>query len=578
MKNKDVKFFTKLLLLFVVLFPQVKTYSNEEKYKYNCANKFYRYYLDNEPIEYGLSAGYYEPGKEAYIGLSLYSGNTYNFGRLQINPPGIELCNVGGPGYFLNDSSQIWYLYNDKHHNYKWVDSSDGKVVENAIEVGEDALGYLLYIGKIQKKDEPVIIGVVVPFMGVMYYVDHDGISKKTTTDYQVLTCRSCRKEEKIPMPKIDTKPNIDDSNGCIHKWQLYNNDDSLTKTGISAGEYDCGNTAYIGKAKNNGVFIPGRIQTISPTGFYSANANKPVYLTNGSYYLVDNPNYTYTWIQYNKIIPSNLVYVRNDIGAFAIPIAKIKINGKIKIGKFLYPTAAIADENGNDFYYEDFKVLVCDPWPKYKCAQQWKKLNANISVDGFNVDSTSFIGRGTRKCINGCDYGLGKIQSGSNGVNYLDDLTSTAVFDNSSNVEYLVKNPSDTYKWQPSRNGVKVVNALELHKEGHRPFYIGMTRINDNVVVGKVRPGDGLFFIDPVTGKQQSTSSYEVLTCTSPDASNGEYEEESDVDWFGSFGCPVRKEWSFIKWRCVCRDELRGVFAANGAQWNEETCSYVNA
>ncbi|KAG5667229.1 hypothetical protein PVAND_015220 [Polypedilum vanderplanki] len=102
------------------------------------------------------------------------------------------------------------------------------------------------------------------------------------------------------------------------------------------------------------------------------------------------------------------------------------------------------------------------------------------------------------------------------------------------------------------------------------------MTRINDNVVVGKVRPGDGLFFIDPVTGKQQSTSSYEVLTCTSPDASSGEYEEESDADWFGSFGCPVRKQWSFVKWRCVCRDEFRGIFAASGAKWNEETCSYV--
>ncbi|KAG5667258.1 hypothetical protein PVAND_015246 [Polypedilum vanderplanki] len=199
----------------------------------------------------------------------------------------------------------------------------------------------------------------------------------------------------------------------------------------------------------------------------------------------------------------------------------------EILLMKTIAAIAAFPGIDGIQTSFYDFEILVCDPWPKYKCAQQWKKLNANISVDGFSVDSTSFIGRGIRKCINGCDYGLGKTQSGSNGVNYLDDLTATAVYDNSSNVEYLVKNPSDTYKWQPSRIGVKVVNALELHKEGHRPFYIGMTRINDNVVVGKVRPGDGLFFIDPVTGKQQSTSSYEILTCTSPDASNGEYEEE---------------------------------------------------
>ncbi|KAG5674695.1 hypothetical protein PVAND_004647 [Polypedilum vanderplanki] len=139
------------------------------------------------------------------------------------------------------------------------------------------------------------------------------------------------------------------------------------------------------------------------------------------------------------------------------------------------------------------------------------------------------------------------------------------------------MKNPNYYYKWQPSRNGIKVANALELHKEGHRPFYIGMTRINDNAVVDKVRPGEGLFFIDPISGKQQSTSSYNVLTCTSTDSSNGAYQEKSDIDWFSSFGCPVRKQWSFTKWRCACRDEFKDVFVFNGAKWSEETCSYVN-
>ncbi|KAG5667239.1 hypothetical protein PVAND_015229 [Polypedilum vanderplanki] len=603
------------------------------------ANKFYRYYLDDEPAEYGFFAGYYAPGKEAYIGLSIFANMAYQINRLQLDPPGVQLFNAAGPGIFSNDSKTIWYLYHNRRHKYKWVNSSDAKAEPFAIEIGSEQSGFELYIGRI-KKENLVMVGVVVPFGGIMFYADENGISHSTTSGYQVLTCRSKRRETKIPIPKLIVSPtsNVDDPSGCVNNWQPYNNDDAPNKNGVSAGFYDCNNAAYVGKGKSLGIFIPGRIQTTTPTGLFLNSGGKEIIMKNGTYYLVDNPNYTYRWGRFDNKLPENAVYVRNDVGNFHMPIARVKVNGRMKIGRMIFPAAGIANDDGIDQFHTNSEILVCDPWPKYKCAQQWKKLNANISVDGFSVDSTSFIGRGTRKCINGCDYGLGKIQSGSNGVNYLDDLTATAVFDNSSNVEYLVKNPSDTYKWQPSRNGVKVVNALELHKKGHRPFYIGMTRINDNVVVGKVRPGDGLFFIDPVTGKQQSTSSYEVLTCTSPDASNGEYEEEkghrpfyigmtrindnvvvgkvrpgdglffidpvngkqqstssyevltctspdasngeyeekSDADWFGSFGCPVRKEWNFTERRCVCRDEFRGVFAASGAKWNEETCSYI--
>ncbi|KAG5667262.1 hypothetical protein PVAND_015250 [Polypedilum vanderplanki] len=116
----------------------------------------------------------------------------------------------------------------------------------------------------------------------------------------------------------------------------------------------------------------------------------------------------------------------------------------------------------------------------------------------------------------------------------------------------------------------------LQLHKEGHRPFYIGMTRINDNVVVGKVRPGDGLFFIDPVTGKQQSTSSYEVLTCTSPDASNGEYKEESDADWFGSLD--VQLENNGVLSNGVVFVVMNSEVFLQPVEQNgmKETCSYV--
>ena len=167
----------------------------------------------------------------------------------------------------------------------------------------------------------------------------------------------------------------------------------------------------------------------------------------------------------------------------------------------------------------------------------------------------------------------MGRIQANSSGVYYLDDLTATEKFDTTT-AEYLVKNPNYFYKWTASLNGVKVTNALELHKKGHRPFYIGMTRINNDVFVGKVRPGEGLYFVD-INGQQKTLSSYNVLTCTSSAAASGVYEEESNESWFGSFGCPIRKEWNYKQWRCVCRDDFKGIFTSASGKWNEDTCSY---
>ncbi|KAG5667256.1 hypothetical protein PVAND_015245 [Polypedilum vanderplanki] len=555
---KDAKSLLNLLFAIVAFVKVEANKSHEEKPEFECANKFYHYYLDDEPAEYGLSAGQYAPDKRAYVAIGIWEGMCLVGGCIQLNPPGFYKPTLGDKGIFVNESQQMWYLGKRKHHHFQWIASENGKVEPFTIEFGLKSGGLLSYVGRIRINNF-TFLGNVVPDMNIFHYVDENGNARRTNVGYEVLTCKSTKNETTIPPPIISSSnnlPNIDLPPECINNWQSYNYDDAPAKNGVIAEEYDCGNTAYVGKGSPSFFTRAGRLQIV-----------------------VVNPNYTYRWENYDILQPPphNAVLVRISTTNVVTGIARVQTNEHIKIG-FLAPPIAYfpAYDGESDEMHYNFEILVCDPWPKYKCAQQWRKLNANISVDGFSVDSTSFIGRGRRKCINGCDYGLGKIQSGSNGVNYLDDLTATAVFDNSSNVEYLVKNPSDTYKWQPSRNGVKVVNALELHKEDHRPFYIGMTRIDDNVVIGKVRSGDGLFFIDPVTGKQQSTSSYEVLTCTSPDASNGEYEEESDADWFGSFGCPVRKEWSFIKWRCVCRDEFRGIFAASGAKWNDETCSYV--
>ncbi|KAG5667263.1 hypothetical protein PVAND_015251 [Polypedilum vanderplanki] len=523
-------------------------------YQYECGNKFYHYNLDNEPIEYGISAGQYAPKKEAFIGLTIYSDISYSITQLQLEPPGVRTYYAAGPASFSNDSSKIWFLVNDKNHEYTWVDSKNGEIPPFAIQFESTRPNFPLMIGRIVKQNGFVNVGGVVSFAASMLYADDNGMTAGTSSGYQVLTCKSSvQNETKYPLPYYEFPKNID--TGCINSWQVYNNDDAPTKNGIAAGEYDCNNTAFVGKAKSAGIFTPGRIQISSPTGFYLTNS---IYATNGSYYLVDNPNYTYFWTPFDGFnLPNNTVYARNDIGNWKYGIGRIKINGKMKIGKILYPLMILPNENGVDSLFNDFEVLVCKPEPKYQCAQNWKSFNISnakaVEKDGYNIGTINnsisvFIGRS-------CDFDIGRIQispQSDAGLYYANEITGTEEFVNSSNVEYLVKNPSDTYKWQPSRNGVKVVNALKLHKEGHRPFYIGMTRINDNVVVGKVRPGDGLFFIDPVTGKQQSTSSYEVLTCTSPDASNGEYEEESDEQWYGEHWCPSGKKWNYKKKKCI--------------------------
>ncbi|KAG5667259.1 hypothetical protein PVAND_015247 [Polypedilum vanderplanki] len=111
------------------------TQSKEEKKPdLECGNKFYRYYLDDAPAKYGLSAGYYAPGKEAYVAIGNWQCAVLNSGRLQLDPPGVLLPNLGGPGTFLNDSHQMWYFYKNPHHEYKWVDTNNGEIVPYAID------------------------------------------------------------------------------------------------------------------------------------------------------------------------------------------------------------------------------------------------------------------------------------------------------------------------------------------------------------------------------------------------------------------------------------------------------------
>jgi hypothetical protein len=104
---------------------------------------------------------------------------------------------MSGPGAFTNASSKIWYLAKRRNHNYKWVPSQDGKVEPFAIDVTGSSTGVATNVGRM-RQNGTTLLGNVIPSMSLMYYVDENGVSKSVSSGYEVLTCWTCKSENKI--------------------------------------------------------------------------------------------------------------------------------------------------------------------------------------------------------------------------------------------------------------------------------------------------------------------------------------------------------------------------------------------
>lgn len=175
---------------------------------FSTGNKFYRYYFDDEPAEYGLTAGEYEEGKQAYVAV-VDTTFTVSNARLQLSPPGALITDFGDSGItkFINDSSHaIYYLYRNRHHKYEWVDSQFGDEVPFAIDIGTDIFTTAAYIARIKVNGYFRYGPVPVMFGAIMYNGDTLGSNLKASPFYQVLTCKSCKKNEPktvMPKPKI---------------------------------------------------------------------------------------------------------------------------------------------------------------------------------------------------------------------------------------------------------------------------------------------------------------------------------------------------------------------------------------
>jgi hypothetical protein len=131
---------------------------------------------------------------------------------------------------------------------------------------------------------------------------------------------------------------------------------------------------AYVGKGPNGLIMRIGRVQVYQPgRGVHLGLAGRPFFLNKGGFYLVDNPNYNYYWVDSAPMVfHSNAVAVKIGGGSkLSDTVARIQIDGKTDIGiNTQVKGAFFFDGNGNEFVASNFQVLVCDPKPVNPCSK----------------------------------------------------------------------------------------------------------------------------------------------------------------------------------------------------------------
>jgi hypothetical protein len=164
-----------------------------------------------------------------------------------------------------------------------------------------------------------------------------------------------------------------------VHEWREYNNDDEPARKGISAGLWDVDNQAYVGKIFDGVVFSAARIQINNPgSGTYGSLGRKYAHFPKGGYYLVNNPNYHYYWVD-TFLFPwdlKNAVKIPvTSTSISALIVARIQINGQVFINRANPLGFPYTPEGGMLTYVKNYQTLVCDPRPANKCSKFIKVL-----------------------------------------------------------------------------------------------------------------------------------------------------------------------------------------------------------
>jgi hypothetical protein len=165
-----------------------------------------------------------------------------------------------------------------------------------------------------------------------------------------------------------------------VHEWREYRNDDEPVRNGVSAGLWDVDNEAYVGKVYDGDIWRAARIQTNNPgSGTYGSMNGNYAFFPTGGYYLFNNPNYHYYWVD-TFIYPQtlkNAVKVPMSInGTFVLNVGRAQVNGQVNVNRansFGFP---YTPEGGVEAYVKNYQTLVCDPRPANKCSKFLKTFN----------------------------------------------------------------------------------------------------------------------------------------------------------------------------------------------------------
>jgi hypothetical protein len=140
-------------------------------------------------------------------------------------------------------------------------------------------------------------------------------------------------------------------------------------------GLFDVDNMIYVGKVYDGFNNKPAAVQVSQPgAGIYITKSGAPLFIESGGYFLVNNPNYTYYWVDssINDNIPSNSVNVKlGGPDSFTLNVGRLQQNGQIYTGLtgpgygLFYSAPNIAEHLAYNY-----QVLVCDPKPSNPCSK----------------------------------------------------------------------------------------------------------------------------------------------------------------------------------------------------------------
>lgn len=131
----------------------------------------------------------------------------------------------------------------------------------------------------------------------------------------------------------------------------------------------------YVGKVNDGYHNKAAAVQVSQPgAGIYTTKSGAPFFVESGGYFLVNNPNYTYYWIDsfYKDPVPSNVVEARiAGPNSFLCFVGRVQVNGQIFMGIAAqgYGLTASAPNISQSLVY-NYQVLVCDPKPSNPCSK----------------------------------------------------------------------------------------------------------------------------------------------------------------------------------------------------------------